>query len=79
MYWNIRDYGNRLLTLQTEGYGPRAYISFCPNCPFQYEPKTLGSSQCPNCHHQLHGIGPVSDVQRFQTDKAYRTEQCRYR
>lgn len=34
-------------------YRDRAQLVFCPKCPFQYEPDTLGRSDCPDCGTHL--------------------------
>lgn len=44
----------RLKRLRVDGYAMKAQIAFCPTCDFQYEPQTLGPSQCPDCGTHLH-------------------------
>ncbi len=75
MYTPIWMSAPDILSLRTEGYAPGAYILYCLNCPFQYPPDTYGPSRCPDCNTTLHIAGPVSDVQKFQTDPIYRA-QC---
>lgn len=39
--------------LNVANYRNGAHLVFCPKCPFQYEPETLGRSDCPDCGTHL--------------------------
>lgn len=46
----------RARQLNLEGYTKGSQLPYCPRCPFQMEPETVGLNWCPDCNTSLHCV-----------------------
>lgn len=53
----------RLQRLRLAGHKLNNYVTFCPECDFQYDPGEFGPNACPDCrHHPLHNSKVTDDL-----------------